>query len=169
MRKVTCAHFFLPILTMPFSLYYSPFLFSPFLPPPPSHTPSLQPQESLSDCLLTELQNSSITTGFTFRYLKQTAQGMHYIHSRGFIHCNLSAANLFLDTYGTVKIADFSRARREGTVVEDNSHLCIPDEELKSDCSIRWMAPEVITGRKWSRASDVWYVVLIYAVTVCAL
>ena len=33
MRKLTCAHFFLPILTMPFSLYYSPFLFSPFLPP----------------------------------------------------------------------------------------------------------------------------------------
>lgn len=142
-------------------ILHSSFLLSP----PPSHTPSLHPQESLSDCLLTELQNSSITTGFTSRYLKQTAQGMHYVHSRGFLHCNLSAASLFLDTYGTVKIADFSRARRDGSGVEDNVH----DEELKSDCSVRWMAPEVITGRRWSRASDVWYVVHIYAVTVCAL
>ena len=160
----TCVYFRCPLayITLPSSFPLSS-------SPPPTHTPALQPQESLSDCLLTELQNSSITTGFTFRYLKQTAQGMHYVHSRGFIHCNLSASNLFLDTYGTVKIADFSRARREGTAVEDDSHLCIPDEELKSDCSVRWMAPEVITGRKWSRASDVWYVVLIYAVTVCAL
>lgn len=133
----------------------------------PAHIPSLYPQESLSDSLLCELQNGSVTTAFALRYLKQTAQGMHYIHSKGFLHCNLSVASLFLDSYGTVKIADFSRARREATVEEDADYVCVLSNELKSDFSVRWMAPEVITDQKWSKASDVWYV-LINSVTVCA-
>lgn len=85
---------------------------------------------------------------------------MHYIHSRGYLHCSLSAASLYLDAYGTVKIGDFSRARREGAAEEEDNHMCVLNKELVSDLSVRWMAPEVITDQKWSRASDVWYVLI---------
>lgn len=121
------------------------------------------------DSLLQELQDSTVTTGLTIAYLQQVAQGMQYIHSKGFLHCNLSAACLYLDAYGTVKITDFSHARRDGAAEAEEEGSCMSghSEELESEFSVRWMAPEIITDQKWSKAADVWYVLSLCSSCVC--
>ncbi|KAJ4971884.1 hypothetical protein NE237_004983 [Protea cynaroides] len=74
---------------------------------------------------------------------------LSYIHSKGFVHCDVKGRNVLLGSSpasGVAKLADFGSARpfygQKGTTLPRGSPL--------------WMAPEVIRGERQGPESDVW-------------
>lgn len=43
-------------------------------------------------------------------WFEQAASALHYIHSRGLLHCDLKPANLLLDSHQNLRVADFGQA-----------------------------------------------------------
>ena len=77
------------------------------------------------------------------------ACGMAELESHSFVHCNLKASNILVDKDLVCKLASF------------NNVLCLKHNEKNRICTshrvaIRWQAPEVLNGSKFSSKSDVW-------------
>ena len=59
------------------------------------------------------------------------AQGMMFLHSRGYIHRDLKSHNLLVDDNLRIKVCDFGFAR------------CVDKSEVMTVCGTdEWMAPE---------------------------
>lgn len=80
----------------------------------------------------------------TVNYIRQTLQGLRYLHEQGVIHRDIKAANLLLTEEGVVKLADFGVSTRINRMA------------MTYAGSPNWMAPEVMTGQGASTVSDVW-------------
>jgi mitogen-activated protein kinase kinase kinase len=79
-------------------------------------------------------------------------EGLAYLHDNKVIHFDIKAANLLVDSEGTVKLADFGCSKKiEATY--SHSELVM---SLKG--SIPWMAPEVIKQTGSGRKADIWSV-----------
>ena len=139
---------------------------------------------------------------------RQLLAGVSYIHRYGVVHCNITAANVFINERGTVKLAGFDFARSSSSCVTtsgDNSGSESKDYDsngaddsnnrntaiapaaaaaaaaassssssssseeaaeetrarrhlLGQRVSVRYSAPEVLDGMKFSFASDMWSV-----------
>jgi hypothetical protein len=77
-----------------------------------------------------------------------SAAGVRHLHAENVIHRDLAARNILIDDMMTPKIADFGMSRAAGDDGEDNTTMTAVGP-------VRWMAPEQMTHRKYSRASDV--------------
>ncbi|XP_048619550.1 serine/threonine-protein kinase STY8 isoform X1 [Brassica napus] len=73
------------------------------------------------------------------------AKGVCYLHQNNIIHRDLKTANLLMDEYGLVKVADFGVAR-----VQIESGVMTAETG-----TYRWMAPEVIEHKPYSHKADV--------------
>ena len=81
-------------------------------------------------------------------YLNQLVDSLEYCHSIPIAHHDLKPANIFLDEYNRVKLADFGLAE----IVKGNDLNC----EAYSG-SIPYMAPEIFEKKPYdSLKSDVW-------------
>ncbi|GJP30899.1 hypothetical protein CLOM_g7303 [Closterium sp. NIES-68] len=74
------------------------------------------------------------------------ARGMEYLHAEGVVHRDLKPDNLVLTTDNVVKITDFGVARLEA----DTSMM------TAETGTYRWMAPEVVDHRPYSKNVDVY-------------
>ena len=74
------------------------------------------------------------------------ARGMSYLHSQGILHRDLKSENLLLSEDMTVKVADFGISCLES---------CTGDVKSFTG-TYRWMAPEMIKGKKHTRKVDVY-------------
>lgn len=111
------------------------------------------------------------------KYMIDVAMGMHYLSERGLIHrvCDLdtmdnnimctimiimqdlAARNVMVGDNEQCKVADFGLLRE----LDDLQEVYIASGDAKSP--VRWMAPESISEKKFSTASDVWsYGVLLW-------
>ncbi|KAK6103620.1 Protein tyrosine kinase family protein [Brugia pahangi] len=82
--------------------------------------------------------------------LRGIAAGMKYLTEKGFVHRDLAARNVLVDSNLLCKIADFGLSRGvEGSVEQEYT-------TNGGKIPVRWTAPEAITHRKFTAASDVW-------------
>lgn len=79
-------------------------------------------------------------------YVKQTLNGLHYLHEQGVIHRDIKAANLLLDSNNIVKLADFGVSTQVNTIMM----------AMTLAGSLNWMAPEIISNRGATTLSDIW-------------
>jgi len=124
--------------------------------------------------------NQNISTDHIRYILYQILAGLNYTHSANVIHRDLKPANILVScTDCTTKIADFGLARVVESSVIDSHHYGLVEEAavvpstpmapslrrgLTHHVITRWYrAPEVILGRPYSAAVDVWSVGCIFA------
>ncbi|BDA45524.1 probable serine/threonine-protein kinase CTR1 at C-terminar half [Coccomyxa sp. Obi] len=75
------------------------------------------------------------------------AKGMLQLHTRQIIHRDLKSPNLLVDKHWRVKVCDFNLSRVETSAQDKSSSI--------SANNPRWLAPEVISNRAFSKAADV--------------
>jgi hypothetical protein len=91
--------------------------------------------------------------------LRDVAAGMHHVAREGLIHKDLAARNVLLAAGDVALVADFGLSRLM------NERGSVYDSGI---CSIKWSAPEAVTHKRFSTASDVWsFGVLIVEVMTC--
>ncbi len=47
-----------------------------------------------------------------YRWIEQIAEALHYIHSKGVIHCDLKPSNIFVTNSETIRVGDLGQSRR---------------------------------------------------------
>lgn len=87
-------------------------------------------------------------------YMKQTLEGLAYLHEQNVIHRDVKGANILTTKEGTVKLADFGVATMS-TQREVSSHSDFTNPVVGTPY---WMAPEVIEMSGVTFASDIWSV-----------
>ncbi|KAG7911588.1 hypothetical protein KL905_000331 [Ogataea polymorpha] len=85
-------------------------------------------------------------------YIKQTLEGLVYLHQKRFIHSDIKAANILLKN-GVIKLADFGVSIKFDA--KDDVET-LKDKRKEANGSPYWMAPEVIRLQGVSTASDIW-------------
>ncbi|XP_026703283.1 ephrin type-A receptor 5 isoform X7 [Athene cunicularia] len=82
--------------------------------------------------------------------LRGIASGMKYLSDMGYVHRDLAARNILINSNLVCKVSDFGLSR----VLEDDPEAAYTTRGGK--IPIRWTAPEAISFRKFTSASDVW-------------
>lgn len=88
-------------------------------------------------------------------YSYQLSTALSYLESKNFVHRDIAARNVLVTDHRTVKLADFGLSR------------LIQDYYKATNCKlpIKWMAPESINFRKFTKSSDVWsFAVLVWEI-----
>nr|CDQ02182.1 BMA-KIN-32, isoform d [Brugia malayi] len=81
-------------------------------------------------------------------FSQQLSSALVYLHSCKYVHRDIAARNVLLSSPRCVKLSDFGLSR----CVEENNVYTASRGKLP----IKWMAPESINYRCFSKATDVW-------------
>lgn len=102
--------------------------------------------ELCSGGMLTDWNKTYRSFGEKLAVLKQIVEGLHHLHSIGFVHRDIKPQNILLDPSGCVKIADFGFACEfvQGSMMDT---LC---------GSPMYMAPEILLQKPYDNKVDVW-------------
>ncbi|XP_045574738.1 ephrin type-B receptor 5 isoform X2 [Salmo salar] len=79
--------------------------------------------------------------------------GMRYLSERNFVHRDLSARNVLVNSNLVCKVSDFGLSRLMRSL---DHNMPTYTASLGSKIPVRWTAPEAFQHRKFSSASDVW-------------
>ena len=83
-------------------------------------------------------------------YTWQVLDALQFVHARDIIHCDIKSANLLVTKRGCIKLSDFGVSIR------------ISDQATTIKGLVQgtpnWLAPEIISLRGTSKASDIWAV-----------
>jgi len=77
--------------------------------------------------------------------IKQTLEGLRYLHSKSIVHRDIKCDNILINSEGAIKLADFGTAKAE----DKNKNFTVVGTPF-------WMAPEVIEMSGGSTLSDIW-------------
>ena len=81
---------------------------------------------------------------------RDVAAGMAYLEEKRHVHRDLATRNVLVHDNGSCLIADFGLSRRLGRGEE---HYAIREGV---QMPLRWSAPEVVHGARYTSAADVW-------------
>ncbi|XP_013391436.1 ephrin type-B receptor 1-B isoform X2 [Lingula anatina] len=83
--------------------------------------------------------------------LRGIASGMRYLSEMGYVHRDLAARNILVNDNLVCKVADFGLSREIESDTTDGAYTT-----RGGKIPVRWTAPEAISFRKFTSASDVW-------------
>ncbi|KAM3720271.1 putative tyrosinase-like protein [Dirofilaria immitis] len=106
----------------------------------------LAPLGELRQYLLHNTETIDLSIQLLFS--QQLSSALSYLHSCKYVHRDIAARNVLLSTPRCVKLSDFGLSR---CVEEDNVYTA-----SRGKLPIKWMAPESINYRCFSKATDVW-------------
>ncbi|KAI5959525.1 BUR1 [Candida theae] len=98
--------------------------------------------------------------------MMQLLQGLQYIHEQNYLHRDIKAANILIDSKGILKIADFGLARfYHGDVPRLGMGPGGGEKDYTALVVTRWYRPpELLLGeRKYTTAVDLWGVGCVFA------
>jgi serine/threonine protein kinase len=85
------------------------------------------------------------------KIIEQACHGLHYIHERGWVHCDLKPDNLLVNDEGNVKLIDFTIAQKP-----KRSLLSLFGVKQTVRGTRSYMSPEQIRGQVLDRRADVY-------------
>lgn len=93
------------------------------------------------------INNESIPEDVCLYIIKETLQGLNYLHKDFIIHRDIKSENLYISFDGQVKVGDF------GTVAQ-----LTQEKELRETLAGTplYLAPEVVKGERYSTKVDIW-------------
>ena len=87
-------------------------------------------------------------------FMRQTLQGLNYLHEREIIHRDIKGANILVDNKGGIKISVFGISKK----VEDSILTSARVIQPSLQGSVFWMAPEVVKQTLYTLKADIWSV-----------
>lgn len=84
--------------------------------------------------------------------ITQIAEGLHAVHHRGIVHCDVKPDNIFISNSGQVKLFDFGISQLMG----DSYKKASPSG------TVAYMSPERIQGLPFDHRTDIWSVGVIF-------
>ncbi|XP_066524443.1 tyrosine-protein kinase Src42A isoform X2 [Hoplias malabaricus] len=102
---------------------------------------------SLKKHLISHRMKKDIAFSLMIGFAVQVTEGMAYLESNNIVHRDLRADNILLTDMQFCKIADFGLA-----------HFALPGDHEHTSVKIpvKWMAPEIFCGNKYTSQCDVW-------------
>eukprot|EP00002_Diphylleia_rotans_P005327 TRINITY_DN14456_c0_g1_i1.p1 TRINITY_DN14456_c0_g1~~TRINITY_DN14456_c0_g1_i1.p1 ORF type:complete len:413 (+),score=65.51 TRINITY_DN14456_c0_g1_i1:63-1301(+) len=101
---------------------------------------------TVEDLIRTRQSNSDyMAEDVVWRLISEMSAAIHYLHSRGILHRDLNAANIFLTKAMSVKIGDFGLACITSREVHDDTQAAPP-----------FMAPERFQNKPYFTKADIW-------------
>ncbi|KAF4380817.1 mitogen-activated protein kinase kinase kinase 20-like [Cannabis sativa] len=82
------------------------------------------------------------------RHARSILKGLSFIHSKGFVHCDIKLQNILMFDNGNVKIADFGLAKETSSSLE-TEQLTVRGTPLN-------LAPESVNFNEYESPSDIW-------------
>jgi len=82
---------------------------------------------------------------------REMLKGLDYLHSMSYAHRDLKSANVMMSVEGDIKLIDFGLCAHIG-----KNKKGLNKERGKMCGSPFWMAPEMIKGKKYGVAVDIW-------------
>lgn len=84
------------------------------------------------------------------RYAKSILLGLHEIHAKGFVHCDIKLQNILVFDNGAIKIADFGLAKRaEQKQSKEENRAEVRGTPL-------YMSPESVNDNEYESPADIW-------------
>ncbi|KAG9049660.1 hypothetical protein FS837_009631 [Tulasnella sp. UAMH 9824] len=82
----------------------------------------------------------------------EIAQGLQYLHGRGFLHADVEPSNVLIDEGGHAKLGDFTLAK-----ALDSNERVGPTSQSSCDlASLRYQPPEVMRDEDITIGADIW-------------
>lgn len=86
----------------------------------------------------------SLSLKAALKIVLQIAKGLHYLHSTGLAHLDITPANIMLTDHGSIKILDFELSSKIGKI----------RPEHKAHATAGYVSEDVLLGKKVSASSD---------------
>ncbi|KAG8921797.1 hypothetical protein FRC00_008220, partial [Tulasnella sp. 408] len=93
-----------------------------------------------------------MSTNFKLGKTIEIAQGLQYLHGRGFLHADVEPSNVLIDESGHARLGDFTLAK-----ALDSNERVGPSSQSSCDlASLRYQPPEVMLDEDITTAADIW-------------
>ncbi|KAM3146228.1 hypothetical protein pb186bvf_001573 [Paramecium bursaria] len=103
---------------------------------------------------LIEADKKGLQEQIVLKFIKDIAQGLMYLHSKGIVYCDLKPSNILFNEYGNAKLSDLGLARR---LVDMITATSTNEIEFAKRGSPFYMAPELFHDNGvYSFQSDLW-------------